>query len=101
MDAKSLMSRLSGLADSARTEVGALRLALRHPRTPVSAKVFLVLAVIYAFLPFDLIPDFIPVLGQLDDIIIIPLLAGIGLWLIPRGVMEECRFRAGLTRRRL
>jgi uncharacterized membrane protein YkvA (DUF1232 family) len=75
-------------------EVYALYLASKDPRTPWYAKVFAALIIGYALSPIDLIPDFIPVLGYLDDLIIVP--AGIALLLkmIPREVMEECRQKA-------
>ncbi|NOU41751.1 MAG: DUF1232 domain-containing protein [Methylotenera sp.] len=55
------------------------------------AKFFLGLAVGYLLLPFDLIPDFIPVLGQLDDVIIIPVLLYLALLFIPKAVIQSCR----------
>lgn len=64
---------------------------LKHPKTPWLAKVFLGLAIGYLLLPFDLIPDFIPVLGQLDDVVIIPILVYIALLLISKDVMQSCR----------
>ncbi len=67
------------------------RLVLRHPQTPWVAKLFLGLAVGYLLLPFDLIPDFIPVLGQLDEVVIIPLLLYIALLFIPKAVIQNCR----------
>ena len=69
-------------------------MAAKHPRTPWYAKVLAALIVGYALSPIDLIPDFIPVLGYLDDLIIVP--AGIALLIkiIPRDVLEECRSRA-------
>jgi len=70
---------------------------LKHPRTPLLAKMLLGLAVGYALLPFDLIPDFIPVLGQLDDLVIVPGLVIVALWLIPPGIVNECRIEAGRT----
>lgn len=71
----------------------ALYLAARDPRTPWHAKLLAGLIVAYALSPIDLIPDFIPVLGYLDDLVLVPL----GLWLavrlIPAEVMEDCRAR--------
>ena len=68
--------------------------AARHPRTPIAAKALAVCLVVYAFSPIDLIPDFIPVLGLLDDALILP--AGILLVvrLVPRDVLDECRASA-------
>jgi uncharacterized membrane protein YkvA (DUF1232 family) len=77
-----------------RTEVVALYLASKHPRTPWYAKALAALIIGYALSPIDLVPDFIPVVGYLDDFIIIP--AGIALLIkiIPRDVLEECRSKA-------
>ena len=77
-----------------RTEVHVLYLALRDPRVPWYAKALAGMIVAYALSPVDLIPDFIPVLGYVDDLLLIP--AGILLTrrLIPVEVLEECRQRA-------
>lgn len=72
----------------------AVRLACKHPDTPWFAKAAAVCVVAYALSPIDLIPDFIPVLGHLDDLILVPLGISVVLWLVPRPVMEECRRRA-------
>ncbi len=77
-----------------KTEVYALYLAYRDPRTPWYAKVFTALVVGYAFSPIDLIPDFIPVLGYLDDLVIVPLGAFVAMKMIPADVMEESRGKA-------
>jgi uncharacterized membrane protein YkvA (DUF1232 family) len=63
----------------------------RHPETPLAAKVLLGLAIGYLLLPFDLIPDFIPVLGQLDDVFIVPGLIYLALRLIPDKIVDQCR----------
>jgi len=76
-------------------EVFALYLAYRDPRTPRFARVFAACVVGYAFCPIDLIPDFIPVLGYLDDLILVPLGIKIALGLIPPEIMSECREKAG------
>jgi uncharacterized membrane protein YkvA (DUF1232 family) len=77
-----------------RTEVVALYLASKHPRTPWYAKALAALIIGYALSPIDLVPDFIPVVGYLDDFIIIP--AGIALLIkiIPEDILEECRAQA-------
>ena len=77
-------------------EIKVYQLALKHPRTPRLAKTLLGLAVGYALLPFDIIPDFIPVIGYLDDAVIIPLFVVTALKMIPKEVIEECRTQAGL-----
>ena len=80
-------------------EVYALYLACRDPRTPAYAKLLAASVVAYAFSPIDLIPDFIPVLGHLDDLVILPLGILIVRRLIPKGVMADCRARAQDARR--
>lgn len=74
-----------------KSDVPAVFLALRDSRTPLSAKIFAALTVAYALSPIDLIPDFIPVLGYLDDLLILPALAAAAIHFIPKDVMEECR----------
>jgi uncharacterized membrane protein YkvA (DUF1232 family) len=74
-----------------KAELTVYRRVLRHPRTPLLAKVLLGLAVGYVLLPFDLIPDFIPVIGHLDDLVIVPALVALALWTIPHDVVSECR----------
>lgn len=75
-------------------EVYTLYIAYRDPRTPWYGKLFAALVVAYAFSPIDLIPDPIPVLGYLDDLILIPLGVLIAVRLIPRQVMAESRLKA-------
>jgi uncharacterized membrane protein YkvA (DUF1232 family) len=75
-------------------ETFALYLAARHPDTPWYAKVFVAGIVAYAFSPIDLIPDFVPVLGYLDDLILVPLGIAVAIRMIPPRVLAECRARA-------
>jgi len=82
------------VARNLKREIQVYRLVLKDYRTPRLAKILLGLAVGYAILPFDIIPDFIPVIGQLDDLIIVPALIIVALKLIPKEVVEECRARA-------
>jgi uncharacterized membrane protein YkvA (DUF1232 family) len=77
---------------SAQTYV--LYLAYRHPRTPWYAKVFAVLVVGYVFSPIDPIPDFIPGVGLLDEMVVVPIGVLIAAKLIPQQVMEECQEKA-------
>ena len=65
-----------------------------HPDTPLVAKILAALVVAYAFSPIDLIPDFIPVLGYLDDVILVPLGIWLVLKLIPAHVLADCRLKA-------
>lgn len=81
-------------ARALKREVYALYLAYRDPRTPLAAKVVAACVVAYAFSPIDLIPDPIPVLGYLDDLVLIPLGVALAVRMIPAGVMAECRARA-------
>jgi uncharacterized membrane protein YkvA (DUF1232 family) len=87
------LGRLKRWARAVKQDALALYLAARDPRTPWHAKLLAGIVVAYALSPIDLIPDFIPVLGYLDDLLLVPL----GLWLavrlIPEDVMEDCRAR--------
>jgi len=85
------MNKLRSLSRQLKREFAVYRLVLRHPQTPWVAKILLGLAVGYLLLPFDLIPDFIPILGQLDDVIIIPVLLYMALLFIPKAVIQSCR----------
>ena len=80
-------------------EVHALYLACRDPRVPWLAKAIAIFVVAYALSPIDLIPDFVPVFGYLDDLIIVPLGIMLARRLIPADVMEECRAAALLDNR--
>jgi uncharacterized membrane protein YkvA (DUF1232 family) len=79
------------LAKSFKRELTVYRCVLADPRTPVSAKVFLALAQGYLCMPFDLIPDFIPVLGYLDDGLIVPALVYAAVRLVPQELVAEHR----------
>ena len=78
-----------------KTETYTLYLAYKDPRTPWYARLCAALVVGYAFSPVDLIPDFVPILGYLDDLVLVPLGAALVLRMIPRDVLAESRDRAG------
>ena len=86
-----VLQRWKQRAHALKKEVYALYLAYRDPRTPWYAKVVAALVVAYAFSPIDLIPDPIPVLGYLDDLVLVPLGAALALRLIPPEVMVDAR----------
>lgn len=88
------MSFFRKLLAHLRDETYVLYFAARHPGTPWYAKLFVAAVVAYALSPIDLIPDFIPVLGYLDDLILIPMGIAIAARLVPREVLAECRVRA-------
>lgn len=73
-----------------KTTLPALFLAFKDRETPILAKILAFLTIAYALSPIDLIPDFIPVLGYLDDAVILPLLAALSIKLIPQLVWERC-----------
>jgi uncharacterized membrane protein YkvA (DUF1232 family) len=84
-------------------EIDAISLAYKDPRVPWYAKLLIACVIGYAFSPIDLIPDFIPVIGYLDDLILVPLGIALALKMIPPTVLAECREKArtDMTRRKL
>lgn len=94
MDAGGAVRRWKAWARELRTAADTLYLAARHPRTPWYARAVAGLVVAYAFSPIDLVPDFIPVLGYLDDLLLLPLGFLLARRLVPAEVWEECRARA-------
>jgi uncharacterized membrane protein YkvA (DUF1232 family) len=89
-----MLNRLRRWARMLKGDILTLWFCCRHPGMPRGAKLLAILLVAYAFSPIDLIPDFIPVLGYLDDVIILP----IGIWLVlkmvPKPVIDDCRAQA-------
>ncbi len=81
-------------ARALKIEVYALYLAYKDPRVPLYAKVFAACVVGYAFSPIDLIPDPIPILGYLDDLVLVPLGVTLAIKMIPPVVLAECRDKA-------
>ena len=88
------MSNLKERAQKLKTDIPAVFLALKEKRTPFLAKIIAAVVVVYALSPIDLIPDFIPVLGYLDDLIILPALITWCVKCIPEEVFADCRSRA-------
>ena len=89
-----MLNKLRSWARELKAQLLTLWFCRSHPDTPFAAKVAAALVVAYAFSPIDLIPDFIPVLGYLDDVILIPLGIHLTLKLIPEHVIAECRLKA-------
>lgn len=92
-----LMDELRRRARALKAETLALYLAARHPRTPWYAKLLVAAIVAYALSPIDLIPDFVPVLGYLDDLILLPLGLALAIRMIPPELLAECREQARET----
>lgn len=84
-------NRWTAAAKQLKRDVNTVFYASRHPDTPWWVKVWILIVVAYAVSPIDLIPDFIPILGYLDDLILVPLGLYIALKLIPPDVLAECR----------
>lgn len=86
-----LISKLKEKARQLKSEAQVLMVAYKDKRTPVAAKILIGITVGYLLSPIDLIPDFIPVLGFLDDLIIVPALIALSIKLIPEIVLQEAR----------
>ena len=96
MSGTRLKARLKAWALSLRRDATALWLAARDPRVPWTAKALCALAAGYALSPIDLIPDFIPILGLLDELVLLPLALWAAARLIPPAVMSDLRAQAAL-----
>ena len=86
-----MLEKLKQIASKLKAEFAFYRRLQQHPQTPKLAKALLWLAIGYVLMPFDLIPDFLPVIGQLDDVEIIPILLYWALKLTPADVIAACR----------
>ncbi|ASJ51575.1 hypothetical protein ABE07_13810 [Bacillus thuringiensis] len=86
-----MIQKMKKWARNLKKQLLVLYLAYRDERVPWYAKLFTMLVVAYAFSPIDLIPDFIPILGYLDDLILVPLGVYLALKLIPKEVLEDCK----------
>jgi uncharacterized membrane protein YkvA (DUF1232 family) len=90
--------RWKARAAALQDDVYALYLAYRHAGVPWYAKAWALIVAAYAFSPIDLVPDFIPVLGYLDDLVLIPLGVALAIRLIPPAILAECRAEARRVR---
>ena len=88
------LGKLKRRARRLKRQIWALYLALKDPETPWSARLLILLSLAYATSPIDLIPDFIPILGQLDDLVLLPALISLALRKIPKSVMARSRREA-------
>ena len=86
-----MKEKLKKIAAQLKAEFEFYRRLQKHPRTPILARLLLWLAIGYLLMPFDLIPDFLPVIGQLDELVIIPLLLYFALKLTPLDVIAACK----------
>ena len=88
------MNWLKEQSKKLKRDIPAIYIALKDNSTPFFAKIVAAVTIAYALSPIDLIPDFIPVLGCLDDLIILPTLAALTIKLIPKEKLDECRKKA-------
>lgn len=94
-DSQAMWVKLREARDALVRELRVYRLILKHERTPRITRWLLGAAVAYALSPIDLIPDWIPIIGHLDDVLIVPLMVWLSLRFVPAEVVSECRARAG------
>ena len=93
-----MFDKLKSAGKILKQEIDVYRLVIKDERTPRISRWLLASAIGYLFMPFDLIPDWIPVVGHLDDVIIIPLLVIMALKFIPETVIVECREKVNKTK---
>lgn len=91
---QSLLQVLGAWAKRLKSDAVMLWFACRHERTPLAAKALGAFVVAYALSPIDLIPDFIPILGYVDDALLLPALIWVAIRMLPPDVVEECRVQA-------
>lgn len=89
-----MLEQLKTRAKALKNEIHALAIAFGDPRTPILAKAWLLVVVAYALSPIDLIPDFIPILGSLDDLVLLPLGIALAIRMVPAAVMADARLAA-------
>ncbi len=91
-----MFAKLKAIAAKLKAEFLFYQALQKHPKTPKLAKALLWLAIGYVLMPFDLIPDFLPIIGQLDELVIVPLLLYGALKLTPLEVITDCRASVAL-----
>lgn len=89
-----MLSKLKNKVSNLKKETYTLYLVYKHPQISWWKRLFLGVVIGYAFCPIDLVPDFIPVLGYLDDLVLVPLGISVALRLIPKEIVDECRKKA-------
>ena len=89
-----MFEKLKSLGGDIRREIKVYQMVMKDGRTPRLSKILLGLAVGYLLLPFDLIPDCIPVIGHVDDAVMVPALVLLALRQVPQSVLDDCRLRA-------
>ncbi|MDY6834240.1 MAG: YkvA family protein [Chloroflexota bacterium] len=92
-----MIERVRNRAKWAEGETYAIFLAYKDPRVPLYAKLLVAAIIIYALSPIDLIPDFIPIIGYLDDLVLIPLGIALAIKVIPGDILDECRAEVQLA----
>ena len=94
------MKKIKVLIESFKQELAIYQLVWKDPRTPRIAKWLLGIAITYLVSPVDLIPDFIPIVGQLDDLLIVPLCVYLALRIIPKSMIVESREKVSIQNRK-
>lgn len=89
-----MLKKIKAWAKRLKRQIFILYYACKDDRVPWYAKVFIACVVAYAFSPIDLIPDFIPILGYLDDVILLPIGIMLALKMIPKDILSECEVKA-------
>lgn len=88
-----ILDQLKERAKKLKNEIIVISLAFKDERTPLTAKAIIGITVCYALSPIDIIPDFIPIVGYLDDLILLPAMIMLAIKLIPADLLEDCRNR--------
>jgi uncharacterized membrane protein YkvA (DUF1232 family) len=93
-----MLNKLKEKAKQVAQNLSILYIAYKRKDVPIIAKIIIIIAIVYALSPIDLIPDFIPVLGYLDDLLILPVLIYVSIKIIPKKALEECKEEAKKTK---